>query len=122
MKNILILEDDKDTSNFYKLLLRHKNYNMQITETYEQAKKHFNEKINLTIIDLGIPGELSGLDFIKYIKTSPYNQTPIIMITANLYQKNTPNINADELLIKPIDNKTFIETIEKHIQREYQTH
>ena len=82
-KKILIIEDDIDISEVLKLQLELKEYEPVVASSYLEAQRFIKEPgIDLFLIDRMLP-DASGLDICKYLRrTPPYNESPIIMITA----------------------------------------
>lgn len=83
--NILILEDDlQQAAGLYRYI---KNYNDSIdiykTTTYEKALLMAdNIPIDIFMLDIQLPGEKSGLDFGRYLRSAErYSNTPIIFLT-----------------------------------------
>ncbi len=106
-KKILIIEDDIDISEVLKLQLELKEYTPLVASSYLEAQKYFQEPdIDLFLIDRMLP-DSSGLDICKYLRrTPPYNETPIIMITAMGEPENIVeglDAGADDYITKPFD-------------------
>src|SRR5690606_15501571 len=70
-----------------------------------------NHPIDLFIVDWMLPGQISGLDFIKSVKNyEKYKETPIIMITALTQPENIVaglDAGANDYISKPFDLKVL---------------
>ncbi len=80
MKQILIVEDDKNLNNGIKLALRNEYFCIQ-TFSIQSARKEFIEKqIDLILLDVNLP-DGNGMDFLEEIRK--VSQVPVIMLTVN---------------------------------------
>jgi PAS domain S-box-containing protein len=79
---ILIVEDDSDSREYAKIVLRNM-CNIETTESGEEAIELIKRnKYELIIMDIGLKG-ISGLEAVKVIRTiKNYGNTPIIALTA----------------------------------------
>lgn len=106
---VVVIDDDRIITTLLKKLLSDVNFNM-IGFNSDLAAKEYLQKENVDIIltDLQI-ANVSGIDLIKDIKNIPnHNATvPIIAITGDAYMNSIElsSIQADELLIKPINKE-----------------
>lgn len=90
---ILIIEDEKTVSHFLSAHFKIKNYECEIAETGVRGLQLAIEfRPEIIILDLGLP-DISGLDIL--IKLRSWNETPIIILTAN---------DSDEEKIKALDS------------------
>jgi len=107
--NIAVIDDDRIITTLLKKMLSDVNFNT-IGFNSDTAAKDYLQKENVDIIltDLQI-ANASGIDLIKDIKNIPnHNATvPIIAITGDAYINSIElsSIQADELLIKPINKE-----------------
>lgn len=79
MKNICILEDEKELNDILKLNLEKNGYNVFPCLSLKDAYKNLNNNINIWVIDLMLP-DGSGFDLLKDIKKK--SNTPVILISA----------------------------------------
>lgn len=80
MAKIYLVEDEIDLSNLVeKYLVKEGNEVVHFT-TGEQALEHINDDVDLWILDIMLPGSVSGYDLIKEIKLN--HNTPVIFTSA----------------------------------------
>ncbi|WP_447637882.1 ATP-binding response regulator [Flavobacterium microcysteis] len=107
--NVAVIDDDRIITTLLKKLLSDVNFNT-IGFNSDTAAKDYLQKENVDIIltDLQI-ANASGIDLIKDIKNIPNRNAtvPIIAITGDTYINSIElsSIQADELLIKPINKE-----------------
>ncbi len=113
-RNILIMEDDPFTQEFYRFLFQRKGYNFVITDDGDEFVEQMNKQtISLIILDINLKNtfinneKVDGLFFASYIKNNEkYKSIPVIIVTA--YQNNINGKDllkeslADDFIIKPI--------------------
>ena len=80
--NILVVEDDENSARAVTLALE-KIARVSVVESGEEALKlAANNRYNLVIMDIGLPG-ISGIDTVREIKKMKgYRNTPIVAVTA----------------------------------------
>jgi len=119
IKNILIVEDEKDSINIIGRML--KDYNLtfcdsEISLYLELSKKSFD----IIIMDIGLPGSKNGLELIKELTTSTeYSSIPIICVTSHNYssQKNIAmEAGAFAYITKPISKSIVMEMVNKALK------
>jgi diguanylate cyclase (GGDEF)-like protein len=120
MKNIRILyvEDNIDISEEITFFLDNKVKELALAFDGQEGLKLFYEfKPDLIITDIQMP-KLNGIDMIEKIRTE--NSTiPIIITTAfneSDYLLKAINLNVDAYVIKPINLKSFFNTINKTLE------
>src|SRR5690606_40758866 len=110
---ILVIEDEKDIRDLISFQLKSKGHEVIGLERAEDAVKLIEEKtpIDLFIVDWMLPGQVSGLDFIKSVRTfEQYKETPIIMVTALTQAENIVaglDAGANDYISKPFYLKVF---------------
>lgn len=110
---ILVIEDEKDIRDLVGFQLKAKGYEVIGVEKAEDAISLIEEKkkIDLILVDWMLPGKLSGLDFIKSVRTfDQYKETPIIMLTALAQPENVVaglDSGANDYISKPFDLKVL---------------
>jgi len=125
MKNILVVEDDTFSKEFYNLILKRAGYNPYVTDKVDNIDSVLlNMEFSLIIMDINLKkamlnGErVDGLMISRYIKSnSNYSHIPIILVTAystvaiksDMLEKS----KAQGLISKPIiDINAFISKLE----------
>src|SRR5688572_26989461 len=87
---ILVIEDEEDIRDLISLGLRNSHYEIVCVESADLAKIELSKKsFDLFIVDWMLPGNLSGIDFCRHLRSLPiYKETPIIMVTALTQPEN----------------------------------
>ena len=99
---ILVVEDDKRISSFFKTVLESNRYDVIMASTGSEAYSLITSQCpDLVILDLGLP-DMDGVDVIRKIRT--WSNLPIIVISAR--SEDTDKIDAldagaDDYLTKP---------------------
>jgi len=116
LKNILLVDDDRNLCEVLKLSLSAQGYNVIVSHDGKDAlAKVESEKPSLMILDVGIP-VLNGIELCKLIKTSEkFKQIPVIMLTAGKTigdWQNGFDAGADVYMNKPYDWDALAATIQ----------
>ena len=122
MKNILIIEDDKEISDLLEIHL--KDIGCDITKEYNGLtglNKAKFENYDLIVLDVMLPG-MNGLEVCKEIRKSQI-LTPILILTSKSEEVDKVlglELGADDYLTKPFSIREFIARV-KAIFRRVQT-
>ncbi|MCC3863769.1 response regulator transcription factor [Terrisporobacter petrolearius] len=114
---ILVIEDDNDISNMIRDLLDQNGYDTKSAYSGTEALMVFNNKINLVLLDLMLPG-LSGEIVLKEIRK--HSNVPVIGLSAKSDKESTINLlksGADDYIIKPFNNDELLARIEAQLRR-----
>jgi DNA-binding response OmpR family regulator len=119
MKNVLIIEDDKEISNLIEIHL--KDLECNVTKVYDGLnglKSAEDTAFNLIILDIMLPG-LNGFEICKQLRKAEI-ETPILMLTAK--SEETDKIlglefGADDYLTKPFSIREFIARVKAIFRR-----
>lgn len=118
MKNIMIVEDDKELRQELKLLLDNAGYHGVILENFSQAKKEIlNFNPDLILLDIGIP-YMNGKLLLRELRKE--SQVPIIMVTSfnNEYDEVlSMSFGADDYISKPYNPTLLLLRIEAVLRR-----
>lgn len=69
--SVLIVEDDQDLRNLYRMFLKGQGYDVQVAGDAEEAGQKMSEqKPQLVLLDLTLP-TMSGADFLAQIRANP---------------------------------------------------
>lgn len=116
MKNILVVEDDKLTLDFYKIILNRSGYNPVIMEDGDKVLELLRtEKVSLIIMDINLKNtylkgeKIDGLKLSSLIKKDEkLANIPLILVSAytrEILEKKIDYENkADYILTKPIQD------------------
>ena len=114
MKNILIIEDEKNLARFVELELNHEGMDTEVyldgRSGYEAAVDE-NKSWDLILLDLMLP-ELNGLDVARRIRQ--VSNVPIIMMTARdsvIDQVSGFDHGADDYITKPFEIEELLARI-----------
>ena len=122
-KNILIVEDDPFTVEFYKYFFKRTEYSIIHSENGDEILTILNNNhIALIILDINLKNtfmmgrKIDGLYLLNYVKNEQkYSAVPVLIVTA--YQRNFSSQKcfdeslADDYITKPISN--FNELLDK---------
>jgi len=116
-KRVLIVDDDKSTGLFYRAILKRYQIDTEIvTDPMKTIAKINDYKPHLILMDNVMPG-CRGTELAEIIKQDPeLFHIPIIFITAdNDFELPSKilSLGAKGFLLKPIKEKSFINTVEK---------
>ncbi|RJR25798.1 DNA-binding response regulator [Candidatus Microgenomates bacterium] len=119
VRNILVIEDEKDLNRYIKELLTDNGYSVQAatkgTEALEIIKK---TEPDLIILDLGLP-DIDGENICRQIKKE-HPDLPIIILTAKDGVSNIVHgldIGADDYMTKPFDGDELLARIKARLRK-----
>lgn len=118
MKDVLIIEDDKDLSYIMSMYLKNANFKSDCVYTFEECRKVLcQNKYRLILLDLILP-DLSGEVLCKKIRE--LTSVPLIIVSC-LGDKKTIvaalKNGADDYVVKPINYEEVIARIEANLRR-----
>lgn len=121
MYKIALVEDEKNLANLVVKYLETSGYEVETYYTGEDAIVHLNDKIDLWILDIMLPGEISGFDLLKAIRTKN-NNIPVIFTSAR--DKDIDKImglelGGDDYLAKPYSIRELVLRVKNVISRTY---
>ncbi|KGA96713.1 transcriptional regulator [Alkalihalobacillus alcalophilus ATCC 27647 = CGMCC 1.3604] len=119
-KSILIVEDDHKIRQLIKIYLEKEGYDVWEAGDGKQGIDMF-ERYDpcFTIIDLMLP-EVSGEEVCKWIRTEKKSDSPIIMVTAKVEEKDRINglrMGADDYITKPFSPNELVARVETVLRR-----
>ena len=118
---LLILDDD-EISRFYISYVYKYNAIVDTAEDAESAIiKATNIFYDVVILDIGLKGELNGIDVLKEIRKLPgYDKVPIIAFTAFAMAGDKEKFLSegfDDYLAKPIIKEDLFAMVDKNLQK-----
>lgn len=121
MYKIALVEDEKNLANLVVKYLETSGYEVVTYYTGEQAIVDLNNKVDLWILDIMLPGEISGFDLLKAIRNRN-NNMPIIFTSAR--DKDIDKImglelGGDDYLAKPYSIRELVLRVKNIISRTY---
>lgn len=123
MKNILIVDDDKEIVKAIEIYLKNDGYN--ILKAYDGVdaleKLEINNEIDLVILDVMMPKK-DGIEVLSQIRnsTSSYKEVPVIMLSAkseDIDKIQGLNIGADDYVTKPFNPMELIARVKSILRR-----
>ena len=121
-KQILIVEDERDTVELLRYNLEKENYKTLIASNGEEALEVAQSRMpDLILLDIMLP-ELNGWEVCKILRESVKGKSvPIIMITALSDEQSRIKgltLGADDYLTKPFSLKELLLKVRNHIDRQ----
>ncbi|MBC7465395.1 MAG: response regulator [Bdellovibrio sp.] len=125
VKNILVIDDNKNDLLMAKFVIKRLGYNPILLENPKHVIDTLKAyPISLIVLDYEMPG-MTGLDVLKKIKKEQvFNHIPVVMLTGNSTDttvKNTVMVGAKDYIVKPIDPTIFETKISKIMKDNIQT-
>lgn len=119
MKNILIVEDEANISDFIKLELEYEGYSVCIkSDGREGLQEAIRNNYDLIILDIMLPS-MNGFEICRRLKKE--KNTPVIMLSAKdsvMDKVNGLQIGADDYIAKPFAIEELIARIEVVMRRQ----
>ena len=119
MKNILIVEDEANISDFVKGELEYEGYNVCLKEDgREGLEEALKNEYDLIILDVMLPS-MNGFEICRRLKRE--KQSPIIMLSAKdsvMDKVNGLQIGADDYIAKPFAIEELLARIEVVFRRQ----
>jgi DNA-binding response OmpR family regulator len=121
-QRILIVEDERDAVEMYRIVLEVEGYQVAVAYTLPTAIKELEKgKPDLIILDVALRGT-SGLDLCQKVRSDPEMADLPIVIVSNL---GTPEdvaaglaAGANAYLTKPISQDELLEAVQQGLRRE----
>lgn len=119
MKNILIVEDDKNINEMLQDILKLNGYKVRAAYSGTEALLIHNHEIDLIILDLMLPGK-SGEEIVKELKK--IKNVPIIVTSAisDIDKKlELFNLGAEDYVTKPFNTEELLARIKVHLKNNF---
>jgi CheY-like chemotaxis protein len=121
MKTILVVDDNKETTDMVKLMLELNNYSCTTVNSAGECLKAIREsKFDLILLDMAMP-VMNGLQVLQKLKKeSMLAENKIVLFTASLMytdmdlEKIKNNFGAVDRIRKPFTEKELIHIIDIH--------
>ena len=119
---VFVIEDDEDISKLICLYLNKSQINTQAFYTAEEALTEIKNKNtpDLIVLDLNLPG-MSGIDFLKKLRTDYSSLIPIIIVSATNEEEEIVEalgIGADNYVTKPFSPSILAARIQAALRRQ----
>jgi two-component system chemotaxis response regulator CheY len=119
IKNILVVDDSRIMRNIVKNTFANLSIPCEFLEAGNGKEALMilqNHRVHLVFLDWNMP-QLSGIDFLKKVRALPaYKDMPIIMVTSESAKYNVIEAlknGATDYIIKPVNEKIFMEKLSK---------
>ncbi|NOS62511.1 MAG: response regulator [Nitrosarchaeum sp.] len=120
MKNILIIDDNKDITGLFKTILESAGHKCTAVHDGKKGLEMLHEKsFDLTLLDLAMPG-MSGTDVLDIVKNDPkIKDSKILIITASSpsdaeMDRIRKEYRILDIVKKPINKAKLLQTIEMY--------
>jgi len=117
-QNILVVDDDRNVVNTFKMILEGKGYTVDTASTALDAMRKASKlHFDLAIVDMALPDTLG--DVLSEELLALHENLSIIMVTGYSNYKDQLEENPDsiELLMKPIDPETLLAATQRALSK-----
>lgn len=116
MKQIYVVEDDKDIRELLELLLRSQDYQVQSFPTAKDFKdKIFSEKPDLVLLDIMLP-DGNGVEICKELtQKQTTKEIPVVLMSAHANPNISKEVGAKDFIAKPFNIDDFNERIKNQL-------
>jgi len=113
-KRIIYIDDDYQAGLLCKVFLERANFEVDICLNTKEARKLLaEERIDMVITDIGLPGE-NGIEFYEWITESKHKEIPVLIVSAHAMGFNEVlTKHRDIFFEKPIFFPSFVQHINK---------
>ncbi|MGB9561194.1 MAG: response regulator [bacterium] len=117
MRTILVVDDEKNICELYKTELEREGYNVVTSLTASEAYHHLeNEKIDLIILDIRMPG-LNGVEFLKELRKNQTDLPVLISSAYPMYKNDFFTWLADDFIVKNPDLTELKEKVKNLLKK-----
>ena len=121
--SVMVVEDDPSIADLLNSYLSKEGYRVLLASQGKRALDLFRqEKFSLIILDVGLPGDLDGLEVCKTIRQT--SQVPIIMLTARDSEIDKVlglELGADDYVTKPFSPRELTSRVKAILRRSTQS-
>ncbi len=112
---ILVIDNDTDSRKIISGFLKEQGYELIEASTGEEGVQMARTlSPGIVILEISLTGAITGWDVIALLKASPETKDLIIIVISILDEKNKGySLGAVDYLVKPIDRKSLLDTVEK---------
>ena len=118
-KKILVVDDEIDTLELLHTVLEHEKFEVWKAINGKDALEQVKRIPDLILLDVRMPGGLSGLDVCEQLKKDEkYRDIPVIIFSAKVLDRDIElglKAGAVEYVTKPFSSKELIRLINLHI-------
>lgn len=121
-KKILIVDDEADTLELLHIILEHEGFSIWGAANGHEALEQVKKRPDLILLDVRMPGGLSGIDVCQRLKKDEeFKKIPIIIFSAMVLNHDIEsglNAGAVEYITKPFSSNELIRIVNLHIKKE----
>ena len=118
-KKILIVDDEADTLELLHIILEHEGFSIWGATNGHEALEQVKKRPDLILLDVRMPGGLSGIDVCQRLKKDEeFKKIPIIIFSAMVLNHDIESglkSGAVEYITKPFSSKELIRLVNLHI-------
>ncbi len=124
--HVLIIDDDKNLREMISIKLKqHGFYTSDVGSAQEMQTSISLRRPDIVILDVGLPGNVSGHDILRQIKKDPnLLSIPVLMLTASAKEQDVVaalHNGAAGYIVKPVDTNVLVSRVEKLCREMRQT-
>jgi DNA-binding response OmpR family regulator len=116
---IVVVEDDHNISDLVAMYLRREGYRVLQADDAEHGLAHIDrEDPTLVIVDIGLPGDLDGLDLCRQVRKT--SDVPVIILTARDDEIDRViglELGADDYVTKPFSPRELVARVRAILRR-----
>jgi DNA-binding response OmpR family regulator len=116
---VVLVEDDPNIADLVDLYLRQAGYRVYQAADGERGLELIDQRQpSIVILDIGLPGELDGLDVCRQVRSS--NQAAVLMLTARDDEVDRVlglEMGADDYLTKPFSPRELVARVKAILRR-----
>jgi DNA-binding response OmpR family regulator len=118
-ETIVVIEDDRNISDLVALYLRREGFRVLQAEDAEKGLAYVDrDRPKLVVVDIGLPGELDGLDVCRRLRSS--GDVPVVMLTARDDEVDRViglELGADDYVTKPFSPRELVARVRAILRR-----
>ena len=109
---VLVVEDDRRISSFFKTVLEANHYDVILAQTGAEARSMVTSQCpDVVLLDLGLP-DMDGLELLRGIRE--WSQMPVLVVSARTHERDTVealDLGADDYMTKPFGTSELLARI-----------
>lgn len=109
---VLVVEDDRRISNFFRTVLEANGYDVLLAKTGSEAMILITSQCpDVVLLDLGLP-DMDGMDILKNVRQ--WSAMPVIVVSARTHEKDKVgalDAGADDYITKPFGSSELLARI-----------
>jgi DNA-binding response OmpR family regulator len=118
---IVVVEDDPNIADLLDMYLRREGFRvLQASEGRYGLEIVARERPKLVVLDIGLPGELDGLDVCRRLRTGGAGDVPVLILTARHDEIDRVlglELGADDYVTKPFSPRELVARVKTILRR-----